>query len=158
MPFGRDHPKYGGREAGTPNTAKLMLLTALAERFPDFHPVVAMGEMYHDAATPLELKVRLLSEIAAYTVPKLKPVEAVEARRLADETILTLAAGEHELERYKRDFPLWQERVKFMIAICRETMARRVDEIYARHVAYVQKHNELVEALAQTEQLFIALY
>jgi hypothetical protein len=37
-------------------------------------------------------------------------------------------------------------------------MARRVDEIYAQHVAYVQNHNELVEALAQTEQLFIALY
>jgi hypothetical protein len=49
-------------------------------------------------------------------------------------------------------------RVKFMIAMCRETMARRVDEIYAQHVAYVQNHNELVEALAQTEQLFIALY
>jgi hypothetical protein len=64
----------------------------------------------------------------------------------------------HELERYKRDFPLWQERVKFMIAMCRETRARRIDEIYAQHVAYVQKHNELVEALAQTEQLFIALY
>lgn len=41
----------------------------------------------------------------------------------------------YELERYKRDFPLWQERVKSMIAMCRETMARRVDEIYARHVA-----------------------
>ncbi len=77
---------------------------------------------------------------------------------MTDETILTLAAGEQELERYKRDFPLWQERVKFMIAMCRETRARRIDEIYAQHVAYVQKHNELVEALAQTEQLFIALY
>jgi hypothetical protein len=96
MRFERDHPKYGGRKAGTPNKPKPTLLAMLAERFPDFHPVVAMGEMYHDAATPLEFKVRLLSEIAAYTVPKLKPVEAVEARRLTDETILTLAAGEQE--------------------------------------------------------------
>jgi hypothetical protein len=96
MPFERDHPRYGGRTAGTPNKPKLTLLEMLAQRYPNFHPILAMLEMYHDPETPVELRARLLNDIASYTVPRIKPIEFTEARRLTDETILTLAAGEQE--------------------------------------------------------------
>jgi hypothetical protein len=67
MPSKHDHPKYGGRRAGTPNKPEPSLLALLNERFPDFHPVRTMEEMYNDPETPPELKVRLQREIAAYT-------------------------------------------------------------------------------------------
>jgi hypothetical protein len=96
MPFEHDHPRYGGRTAGTSNKPKPTLLEMLAQRYPNFHPILAMLEMYHDPETPVELRARLLNDIASYTVPRIKPIEFTEARRLTDETILTLAAGEQE--------------------------------------------------------------
>lgn len=52
--------------------------------------------MVHDSATPAELKARLLNDIAAYTIPRIKPVEFTEAQRMADEAISSLAQGERE--------------------------------------------------------------
>jgi 16S rRNA C967 or C1407 C5-methylase (RsmB/RsmF family) len=96
MRFEHDHPKYGGRKAGTPNKPKPTLLAMLRERYPDFHPILAMVELYHDAQTPMELRVRLLNDIASYTVPRIKPMEFTEAQRLTDEAISVLASGERE--------------------------------------------------------------
>jgi hypothetical protein len=73
MTFERNHPKYGGRQAGTSN--KLRLLALLDERWPGFNPITAMGEMYHDPATPPELKARLLSEIASYSSSHLDHIQ-----------------------------------------------------------------------------------
>jgi hypothetical protein len=94
MPFERDHPKYGGRTAGTPN--KFNLLALLREKYPDFHPLIAMLDMVHDPATPAELKARLLNDIASFTLPRIKPIEFTEAQRMADEAISALAQGERE--------------------------------------------------------------
>jgi hypothetical protein len=94
MPFKPDHPRYGGRTAGTPN--KFNLLALLRERYPDFHPILAMLELYHDSETPVELRARLLNDIASYTVPRIKPIEFTELQRWNDETISALASGERE--------------------------------------------------------------
>jgi hypothetical protein len=96
MRFEHDHPKYGGRKAGTPNKPKPTLLAMLAQRYPDFHPILAMLEMYHDPKTPVEVKARLLNDIAAYTLPRLKPIEFTQAQRLDDEAISALAQGERD--------------------------------------------------------------
>jgi hypothetical protein len=96
MRFERDHPKYGGRKAATSNKPKPTLLAMLAQRYPDFHPILAMLELYHDAQTPIELRARLLNDIASYTVPRIKPIEFTEAQRMADEAVLSLAAGDGE--------------------------------------------------------------
>jgi hypothetical protein len=96
MTFERDHPKYGGRKPGSLNKPKLTLLEMLRERYPDFHPILAMLEMYHDAETPIELRARLLNDIASYTVPRIKPIEFTEAQRMADEAISALACGDRE--------------------------------------------------------------
>jgi hypothetical protein len=34
----------------------------LAQRYPNFHPILAMLEMYHEAQTPIELRARLLND------------------------------------------------------------------------------------------------
>ena len=96
MTFERDHPKYGGRKPGSLNKPKLTLLEMLRERYPDFHPILAMLEMYHDSDTPAELRARLLNDIASYTVPRIKPIEFTEAQRMADEAISAIAQGERE--------------------------------------------------------------
>ncbi len=96
MRFEHDHPKYGGRKAGTPNKPKPTLLAMLRERYPDFHPILAMVELYHDAQTPIELRVRLLNDIASYTVPRIKSMEFTEVSRMADEAISALACGERD--------------------------------------------------------------
>jgi hypothetical protein len=94
MAFQRGHQKYGGRQAGSPS--KSAVLALLRERYPDFHPILAMLDMFHDSMTPTELKARLLNDIAAYTVPKLKPMEFTELQRWNDETISALAQGERD--------------------------------------------------------------
>jgi hypothetical protein len=96
MRFEHDHPKYGGRKAGTPNKPKPTLLEMLRERYPDFHPILAMLEMYHDPKTPVEVKARLLNDIASYTLPRLKPIEFTESQRLNDDALVAFAAGERE--------------------------------------------------------------
>jgi hypothetical protein len=55
-----------------------------------------MLDMYHDPATPAELKARLLNDIAAYTLPRLKPIEFTEAQRLDDEAIDAVASSERD--------------------------------------------------------------
>jgi hypothetical protein len=94
MAFQRGHPKYGGRQAGSPS--KSAVLTLLRERYPDFHPILAMLDMFHDPTTPAELKARLLNDIAAYTIPRLKPMEFTELQRWNDEAISAIAQGERE--------------------------------------------------------------
>jgi hypothetical protein len=55
-----------------------------------------MLELYHDSETPVELRARLLNDIASYTVPRIKPIEFTELQRWNDETISALASGERE--------------------------------------------------------------
>jgi hypothetical protein len=101
MPFERDHPKYGGRTAGTPN--KFNLLALLREKYLDFHPLIAMLDMVHDSATPAELKARLLNGIANFTLPKVKAVEFTEMQRWLDEAISVLPKGD-PVERFIEAF------------------------------------------------------
>jgi hypothetical protein len=99
--FKPGHPKYGGRVAGTPNKSDLMLSAqALAEKFPGFHPVAAMKELYNDLATPIDLKVRLLDLIASYTVPRLKPIDPMEIRRLSGEAVIDARAEPEQVNTY----------------------------------------------------------
>jgi hypothetical protein len=100
MPFERGHPKYGGRQAGI---TKSNLLALLREKYPDFHPILAMLEMYHDSDIPAELRARLLNDIASYTVPRIKPIEFTELQRWLSENISALPA-ENPIERFIEGF------------------------------------------------------
>jgi hypothetical protein len=94
MTFERNHPKYGGSQAGT--LSKSNLLALLREKYLDFHPILAMLEMYHDSDTAAELRARLLNDIAAYTIPRIKSIEFTELQRWNDGAISVLASGDRE--------------------------------------------------------------
>ncbi|MEW8074140.1 MAG: hypothetical protein AB2826_27410 [Candidatus Thiodiazotropha sp.] len=67
--------KTGGREKGTPNKDKQELIDALKEKWPDYHPVIAMAEIAHNEKSSSELKFQAHKEIAQYIEPKRKAVE-----------------------------------------------------------------------------------
>jgi hypothetical protein len=73
---------------------------ALAEKFPGFHPVAAMKELYNDPATPIDLKVRLLDLIAPYTVPKLRPIDPMEIRHLSGEAVIDTTTAPEQVNTY----------------------------------------------------------
>ena len=55
-----------------------------------------MLDLANDPKTPVELRARLLNDIASYTVPRIKAIEFTELQRWNDETISALASGERE--------------------------------------------------------------
>lgn len=67
--------KTGGRQKGVPNKQKAGLLAMLAERWPDYHPVVAMADIANDAGLDLDLRFQAHKEVAQYIEPKRKAVE-----------------------------------------------------------------------------------
>jgi hypothetical protein len=68
--------KTGGRQKGTPNKAKQALLEAIQQRFPDYHPVLAMADIANDMDLPVDLRFSAHKEIAQYVEPKRKAIEA----------------------------------------------------------------------------------
>lgn len=76
-------PKTGGRVKGTPNKKSLGFLEVLkAKNF--CIPSKALELMEHPDAT-LEIKVKILEFIAAYSLPKLMPAQAkVEEEDFSD--------------------------------------------------------------------------
>jgi hypothetical protein len=100
MLFEPGHPKQGGRKAGG---SKASLLALIRERYPDFHPLLAMLDMAHEKGTPPEVKARLLNDVASYTIPRIKPVEFTEMQRWLDEAISVLPEGD-PIERFIEAF------------------------------------------------------
>lgn len=47
----------------------------LSERFPDYHPVMAMAEIANDPAVELDVRFQAHKEVAQYIEPKRKAVE-----------------------------------------------------------------------------------
>lgn len=72
MALGR---KTGGRQKGTPNKEKAGLLAMLSERFPGYHPVMAMAEIANDPAVELDTRFQAHKEVAQYVEPKRKAIE-----------------------------------------------------------------------------------
>ncbi|RLW63582.1 MAG: hypothetical protein B6D73_15185 [gamma proteobacterium symbiont of Stewartia floridana] len=72
--------KTGGRQAGTPNKDKQPLLDALRERFPDYHPVLAMAEIANDEEAPRELRFQAHKEVSQYIEPKRKALEVSQGK------------------------------------------------------------------------------
>jgi len=67
--------KTGGRQKGTPNKDKKELLDQMAEKFPDYHPVLAMAAIANDENAGPEMRFQAHKEVAQYVTPKLKSVE-----------------------------------------------------------------------------------
>ncbi len=67
--------KYGGRQKGTPNGERKELVQLLADKFPDWHPVVAMAEMANDVSLAKDLRLTAMKEVSKYVAPQLKAIE-----------------------------------------------------------------------------------
>ena len=67
--------KTGGRRKGTPNKAKAELLAMIQDKYPDYHPVLAMCEVANDLSNSVELRFSASREISQYVEPKRKSTE-----------------------------------------------------------------------------------
>lgn len=70
-----DGNKTGGRQKGTPNKNKQALLEAIQDRFPEYHPVLAMAEIANDEKADPAMRFQAHKEVAQYIEPKRKAVE-----------------------------------------------------------------------------------
>ncbi len=71
----KDRNKTGGRRRGTPNKRTRAVIDLLKERFPEYHPVVAMAEIANDESHSVELRLQAHKEVAHYVAPTRKAVE-----------------------------------------------------------------------------------
>jgi len=67
--------KTGGRQKGTLNKDKKHFLSLLAERWPNYNPVIAMAGIANDETVDLEMRFAAHKEVAQYVEPKRKAVE-----------------------------------------------------------------------------------
>jgi hypothetical protein len=72
MTIGR---KTGGRTKGTVNKDKAHFLSLLAEKWPNYHPVIAMAGIANDETVDLEMRFAAHKEVAQYVEPKRKAIE-----------------------------------------------------------------------------------
>lgn len=80
--------KTGGREKGTPNRERKDLLEMLSEKYPGYHPVMAMAAIANDKKADESLKFHANKEIAKYVCPQLKATSTeISFEQLSDEDI-----------------------------------------------------------------------
>jgi hypothetical protein len=69
-------PKTGGRQKGAPNKSTVALAEKLAAL--GFDPVELLVAIAVDAKTPIDLQVRICSDLLSYLFPKRRPVDEPE--------------------------------------------------------------------------------
>lgn len=67
--------KTGGRRKGVPNSERKELYQLMADRYPNYHPVIAMADMANDEENEIDLRFQANKEVAKYVCPQLKAVE-----------------------------------------------------------------------------------
>jgi hypothetical protein len=67
--------KTGGRTKGTPNAERKELNQLMAEKFPDYHPVIAMAEIANDELNDVDIRLTAHKEVSKYVAPQLKAIE-----------------------------------------------------------------------------------
>ena len=77
-----------------PKSGPEMLLDLIQERFPGYHPIVAMAEVAHDEEANLALKFQAHKEIAQYVTPKLQSTQFTV--RDEDDVLHVVLDGEAE--------------------------------------------------------------
>lgn len=67
--------KSGGRKQGTPNQNRKELIELLNDKYPGYHPVIAMADIANNAKEDKNLIFQANKEVAKYFSPQLKAVE-----------------------------------------------------------------------------------
>ena len=71
--------KTGGRIKGTPNKNSSQLVQLIAERYPNYHPVVALVDIAN-TSTEVAIQLQANKEVAKYVCPQLKSIEIKEEK------------------------------------------------------------------------------
>lgn len=95
--------KTGGRKAGTPNRERKDLLELMNEKYPNYHPVIAMVKIAHNSKNEV-LRFQAHKEVAKYIAPQLKSVEVKELTTL--ETFIKMTPEERKatVEKLRQSF------------------------------------------------------
>lgn len=72
--------KTGGRLPGTPNKKSLEIRELVTERYPGYHPVLALAEIATDPTNEVTVRLQANKEVAKYLCPQLKSVEVKDNR------------------------------------------------------------------------------
>jgi hypothetical protein len=77
MPFNSDSAKAAKAKAKGrgENKEKKELKEMMAERFPDYHPVIAMAEIANDELNDVDIRLTAHKEVSKYVAPQLKAIE-----------------------------------------------------------------------------------
>ena len=65
----------GHRSLSKSNKRSQEVLDAVAEKFPDYHPVVAMAAIANDEDASPEMRFQAHKEVAQYMAPKRRAIE-----------------------------------------------------------------------------------
>lgn len=67
--------KTGGRMPGTPNANKKELSTMILEKYPNYHPVMALVDIANNSELDIILRFQANKEVAKYLCPQLKSID-----------------------------------------------------------------------------------
>lgn len=70
--------KTGGRLPGTPNKKSQEIRELLGNRYPAYHPVLALAEIANDPGNDVTIRLQANKEVAKYICPQLKSIEVKE--------------------------------------------------------------------------------
>jgi hypothetical protein len=64
-----------GRKKGVTGKKNAEILAIIQDRFPDYHPLLAMAEIANDESVDQSMRFMAHKEVAQYVAPKLKAIE-----------------------------------------------------------------------------------
>ena len=67
--------KTGGRTKGTANQDKQELIDMIQEKYPDYHPLLALAEIANDSDNDKNLQLQASKEVCKYIVPQLRSID-----------------------------------------------------------------------------------
>lgn len=90
--------KTGGRLPGSPNKKSLEIKELVAQRYPDYHPVLALAEIATDLTNEVTIRLQANKEVAKYVCPQLKAIE-IKDNRDEETRIIVVRVNDEETKR-----------------------------------------------------------
>lgn len=80
--------KTGGRQPGTPNKKSQEIRELIAQRYPDYNPLLALTEIATNPENEVGIRYQANKEVAKYLYPQLKSVEVKETQEPVEVMII----------------------------------------------------------------------
>lgn len=72
--------KNGGRQSGTPNKKTQAISDLLFDKYPEYHPILALAEIANDLTQDVTIRLQANKEVAKYICPQLKSIESKQEK------------------------------------------------------------------------------